>query len=132
LFRKLGFEGAFPVGNIFPVAAWIDERPWPLTPRTAELRFQIEVAAVRAEENVAVERFQDAERTIVVVGDLRIRRVAHEPIARVHVGAADDHDVVGPASLFDLHGPRGAALRVTGCETRDQHRAAQPHLIAIA
>lgn len=67
----------------------------------------------------------------VVLGDLGIRCVADELVAGIHVRAADDDDVVGLPAVVHLHRPRRAALGVSRREVRDEHRAAELHLIAV-
>ena len=62
--------------------------------------FEVEVAAVRAEENVAGQALEHLRTAVlIVVGDLRIGLVADQFVAGDDVGAADDDDVEGLAGF---------------------------------
>jgi len=84
-----------------------------------------------AQEDVAAQPAEHAKHALVVLGDLGVELVADELVARVHVGAADDHDVERLAAFGHLHRPGRAALGVARGQVRDQRRTAELDLVAI-
>src|SRR5437867_4488031 len=109
LFRESGFADC----NIRFVAGGIDK--WIRSARfhLFVFRFQAEIVAMRAQEQIDRQALQDLEGLHVIVRDLRIILVADEKSAGVHVGAADDHGIQLAPAFIDLHGPRRTALCVT-------------------
>ena len=78
-----------------------------------------------AEKQVTRQAFEDGKGFRVIVGDAGIIFVAHQNVARIHVGAADDHGVEPAGALLNLHGPCGAPFGVPRGEPGDQPRATQ-------
>ncbi len=66
---------------------------------------EVEVGAVRAEENVAWQLVEDRKATLVIFGDLRIGSVANQLVARVHIWAAYDHNVQKSTSFRLVESP---------------------------
>src|SRR4051794_36799401 len=94
LFGELCLEGSLPFGDVGGITSRVDERADAgilLLPGI--LGFQIEVVAVRPEEQVAMKRRQRTKGPLIIRGDLWIRRVPHELVSRVHVRTAHDHGV---------------------------------------
>jgi hypothetical protein len=131
LFFELFPERLFALDDVRRVAGGIDERIRASRFQPRELRFHFVVASVRAEENVARQRFENPERSFVVRRDLRIGGVVYKLVAGIHIRATDDHDVVVLAVLVNFERPGGAAPRVAGREVRRQDNSAQPHLVAV-
>src|SRR5678815_4198437 len=81
LLRQLGPERALPVGHVRLVTGRIDERvPFSIA-QTPILGSEIEVAPVRAEENVHGQGIEHAKRLLEIIGDLRVGRVVYESVA---------------------------------------------------
>src|SRR5207247_5819126 len=127
LFQEGGF--AFFDGRF--VAGRIDERVGPARFHLFVLRFQAEIVAVGAQEIVHRQAFENLEGLHIIVRDLRIIFVADEDRATVHVRATDDHRIQLTPAFIDLHGPRGAALRVAGSQTRDEFRASEFNRVSV-
>src|SRR6478672_735961 len=73
LFGQLCLERSLPFGDVGSIASRVDERVDAgvlLLPGI--FRFEIEVAAMRAQEQIAMKRRQHAECSFVIGGDLRI------------------------------------------------------------
>ena len=84
-----------------------------------------------AQEKVHRQAFENLEGLHIIVRDLRIIFVADENRATVHVRATDDHRIQLTPAFIDLHGPRGAALRVAGSQTRDEFRASEFNRVSV-
>src|SRR5919108_4672427 len=92
--RQLCSERPLPLGHVPLIALRIDEC-CPLTALQAcVLPLEVEKAAMRAQEYVGRQGLQDAKRALVISRDLRIARVLHEAVTRIHIGTADNHDMV--------------------------------------
>src|SRR5437762_151359 len=113
------------------VAGRIDERVGPARFHLFVLRFQAEIVAVGAQEKVHRQAFENLEGLHIIVRDLRIIFVADENRATVHVRATDDHRIQLTPAFIDLHGPRGAALRVAGSQMRDEFRASEFNRVSV-
>ena len=100
-----------------------------------ELAKQVEVAAVRSEEEVAGERLEDSEGVGEICSDAGIGRFAagrvDEADAGIDVPAANDDGLQGTAVVGDLQGPRGAAPGVAWGFMRDEDGAAEMNCVAI-
>src|SRR4051794_20001411 len=100
LFGQLCLEGSRPFGDVGGVTSRIDERgDAGILLLPGILRFEIEVAAVRAQEQITMKRRQYAECSFVIGGDLRIQSVPYELVSGVHVRTADDYGVVRLAGI---------------------------------
>src|ERR1700678_2622844 len=104
LFSIRRFKGLLTVGNKFGVAFGIDESVFVAMLQAIVILFQIEIAGVRAEEDVAGERLEDCELMTKVVGDVRIGWIADDFVAFDDVWAADNNDVQCSASVDFVEG----------------------------
>src|SRR5262249_55164274 len=118
LLRQFRSKFLFLLRDERPVTVRIDEGLAVTLLQSGVLAVQIEVVAMRTKEDVARQRLQDAKHLLVVGGNLRIAGVVDELVAGIHVGAADDHDVVSRPTFPHGDRPGGAAFRVTGREMR--------------
>src|SRR5437870_821181 len=100
LLREFGSERLLLFGHVHLVAFGINEGSQRALLQPRVFRFQVEIIAVRAEKNVARQRLQDPEHPFIVSRNLWIGGVVNELVARIHVGTADDHDVVSPLCLL--------------------------------
>ena len=131
LFGEFGVKFLFLFVDVFFVAVGVHERVCGPFFQAGVLFFESEVATMGAEENVAWQGPEDTPHALVVFGDLRVSGVVYELVARIHVGAAENDDVVGLGSFCDLHRPGGAAFGVARGEVRDEHGATEAHFISI-
>ncbi len=134
-----GFERRLIFRDEFLVTGGIEEDLRAFVGEARELAFEIEVTAVRAEEDVAWERAQDAESACEVLRDAGVRRwmtrAVNEMEVRPEAHAADDDDVAqligGVAGKMDGKSPRRAAAGVTRGFVRGERDAAELHGIAV-
>src|SRR5260370_33871008 len=91
-------EGLLSVCHITLVAFGIDERILRGFFHPRQLLFHVVIGAMRAQKDIAGQTFQDTKHLFVILGDLRIRGVVDELVARIHVGAAYDDDAEGLAA----------------------------------
>src|SRR5690349_12278673 len=92
LFGQFCLEGSFPFGDVGGITRRVDERVDAgilLLPRI--FRFEIEIAAVRAQEQITRKRSQHAKCSLEIGGDLRIQNVPYKLVSWVYVRTADDH-----------------------------------------
>ena len=86
---------------------------------------------MRAEKYVAWQFLKDRKATFVVRGDLWIDLVADQLVARVDVGAADDHDVQKTTALGLVKGPGSGSPGVAGRKVRRENGATQTDRVAV-
>ena len=114
LFGKFGFEGLLAIGDVVAVAGWVDKGLVVADALAGEFWEQVEELAVGSEEDVARKGFEGSEALRVIGGHLGVFGIVDQVVAGVDVGAADDDGVQGFAAFFNLHGPGGTSLGVTG------------------
>ena len=88
LFFELLAERLFSLGNIALVTIRINEGICCARLHPGELRLHSVVVAVRAKEDITRQAFQDLEAAFVVLGNLRILRVAYQLVSGINVRAA--------------------------------------------
>ena len=124
-------ESLLALGDVLLVAIGIDECVMVAGLPALVFLLHSEIPAVRAEKDVAGERFQHLELVAIVARDLRVGGVANQFVAGIHIGAADDHDVERLPALFLIEGPGGGALRMAGRLVGSENGSAQRNRVPI-
>ena len=107
-------KGLLAIGDVVAVAGGIDKGLFVPGTFAGVLGEHVVVAAVGSEEDVAREGFEGSEALRIIGGHLGVFGIVDQVVAGVDVGAADDDGVQGFAAFFNLHGPGGTSLGVTG------------------
>ena len=139
LFLQSGFEFRLVSREVLFIASGIEEDLRAVLGEARQLILEVEIAAMRAEENVARERSQHAEGAREILRDARVRRRLAGSVDEVEVRpeahAADDHDVAqligGLAGHMDGKGPGGAAAGMARGLVSREHGAAEIDDLAV-
>src|SRR5262249_8983431 len=125
-------ERSFLLGNERTVSFGIDERvcAGPLFATLVLLDHAV-IGAMSAEEYVARQSLEDLARVVEVAGDFGIDIVVNQPVAGIHVRAADNHDIVGLSTALTAPRPSGTAACMAGGEVGDQCDAAKLEFLAV-
>ena len=117
--------------HVIRITLRIDERTSFAGLQTGMFCGELVVISMRSQEDVAGKTLEPAECRRIVGGNRRIRRVPHELIARVHIWAANHHDI---QRCFLVGGPP-APGSAAGCMSRramgGQGHSAQSDLLAV-
>lgn len=133
------FEGALRVSNKFPVTNRVDEDARAFARISAQLGQHIEIASMRAQEDVAGQGMQSGEGVLKVLTDAGVAygvmRGGDETIFRPESNATHDDDVAlscrAIAGDRRAHGPGGAAAGVAGGFVGGEGDAAESDRVAV-
>src|SRR5262249_54692103 len=91
------------------------------------------IVAMCTQKDIAGQRFQNCESFGKVICNFWIVRVVCQPISWIHIGTADDYDVIGfaGAGVGDAPRPGRAASGMTRRAAGDEHHVAQLDLVTI-
>ena len=131
LMLQFRLEGMLAIGDVGLVAGGIDEGVCGSGFPARVFFGETEIAAVRAEKDVARQALEHFEFLAVVLGDLRIGTVGNQLVAGIDVGAANDDDMEGATVFRLIEGPGGRAFGVARGKVRGQARAAKAYLLAV-
>ena len=131
LLGQLRPKGLFPVSDIRLVAFGINERVGTILTRAFKLGGHSIVAAMRSQKHVTWQGLKHLKRVLVILCNSRITGIVDEFVSRIHIRAADDHNIVNLAILADLHSPRRTAFCMAGRKVSGEHDIAEPDFISV-
>jgi len=87
----------------------IDERVGAIVANAPEFGLQVVVVTMRPQEDLTRQGFQNPEGELIVLGDVRIFGVIHQLVSWIHIGTADNNDILA----LHLGRPGGATFGVS-------------------